>query len=323
VERWVNLSGAGKSAAPASARTAALVEFTLPKLLIVPALALIGLFVVFPLVWSVVMSFTNYSMLGVTARKWGFIGLKNYIWVLTDPDFQAAIANSFIFTIVSALIGQALLGLALAVVMRMKGPEGWVGAATKVLKVIAGALVFVAWIIPEVVAGYCWAAAMSRGGLFTAMFGINYNFYVRHPLQAMIIANIWRGTAFSMILFMAALESIPNYIYEAAEVDGATPWQRFRYVTFPLISNALLVDFILITVWTFGLFTLIFTLIGPQMDYMWTLYVYVLATGRMGPPWTGPGPLSTAAAAADIMFVIVLALITGYLYALRRLRRWA
>jgi len=289
----------------------------------VPALALIGLFVVFPLVWSVVMSFTNYSMLGATAKHWGFIGLANYWWVLTDPVFQSAVVNSFIFTAASALIGQVVLGLALAVVMRMKEPEGWLGIVTKALKIIAGTLVFISWIIPEVVAGYCWAATMSRGGLFTIFFGINYDFYIKHPLEAMIIANIWRGTAFSMILFMAALESIPSYIYEAAEVDGATPWQRFRYVTFPLISNAILVDLILITVWTFGLFTLIFTLIGTQASYMWTIYVYVLATGRLGPPWTGPGPLSTAAAAADIMFVIVLALIVGYLYALRRMRRWA
>ncbi len=316
------LASATRTPSVRSAKLAALLEFTLPKLLLVPALALIGLFVVFPLIWDVVMSFTNYSMLGATAYKWGFIGLKNYLWVITDPDFQAALANSFIFTVISALIGQAFLGLALAVVMRMKEPPGWAGIVTKVLKIVASSLVFIAWIIPEVVAGYCWAAAMSRGGVFTSMFGINYDFYIRHPLEAMIIANIWRGTAFSMILFMAALESIPSYIYEAAEIDGATPWQRFRFVVFPLISGALLVDFVLITIWTFGLFTLIFTLIGPQMDYMWTLYVYVMATGRLGPPWTGPYPLSTAAAAADIMFVIVLALILGYLYALRRLRRW-
>jgi len=291
-----------------------IVEGPLARLLLIPALVFLALFVVFPLVWDVYISFTNYALVGPSARHWRFIGIQNYIWIFTDPDFYAALGNTFIFTALSALVGQAFLGLALAVVFRSKEPPGIVGKITKVLKVVAGALVFISWIIPEVVAGYCWAAIMTRGGLFTTIFGINYDFYVYHPLQAMIIANIWRGTAFSMILFMAALESVPSYIYEAAEVDGATPWQRFRYVTLPLISHAILVDFILITIWTFGLFTLLFILIGPLKDYMWTLYVYATAMISYQP--------SLAAAAADIMFIITIAMIVAYLKVLGYLRRW-
>ncbi len=285
------------------------------RLLLVPALVLIGIFVIFPLIWEVILSFTNYSLIGIRAVKYGFVGLKNYISILSDPLFQASLINSFTFTVVSALIGQAFLGLGLAIVARAKLPEGPLGAVLKALRAVAITLVFVAWVIPEVVAGYSWAAITDRGGLLTKLLGFTERLYVTHPLETIIVANIWRGTAFSMILFMAALESIPSYIYEAAEIDGATPWQRFRHVTLPLIAHALLVDFILITIWTFGVFTMPFIMLREQPSVLWTLYVYTEAISVYEP--------AVAAAAADIMFLIVLILIVAYLKVLGFLRRWS
>ncbi len=285
------------------------------RLLLVPALAFIGIFVVFPLVWSVILSFTDYSLIGRRAVEWGFIGFTNYIRILSDTVFRDSVINSFLFTIFSALIGQAFLGLAIALVVRMKLPEGPLGTVLKILKVIAVTLVFISWVIPEVIAGYAWAAITEKGGLLTKLLGLEERLYLTRPLETIIISNIWRGTAFSMILFMAALESIPNYIYEAAEIDGATPWQRFRHIVLPLIAHAIIVDFILITIWTFGVFTIPFIILREQPSILWTLYVYTKATSIYEP--------ARAAAAANIMFIIVLALIIVYLKLLGRLRGWS
>jgi len=284
-------------------------------LFLVPALVLIGIFVIFPVVWDVYISMTNASLVGPSARHYSFIGIQNYFRLFQDPLFLNSLKVSFAFTILSALIGQAILGLALALIMRMEGIRG---------KMLVATVVFIAWVIPEVVAGYAWSAVTDKQGLVSAilsLFGVKteYSLYFTHPFEVIVVANIWRGTAFSMILFTAALEGIPKYIYEAAEVDGATPWQRFKYVIFPLISQAILVDFILITIWTFGVFTLPYMILGPgggigNAGQLWTLYIYFKAINNFD--------IALAAAASNVMFVIVLALILAYLWSMKYFRRW-
>ncbi len=284
-------------------------------LLLLPLLVMVGVFILFPLAWSVYLSFTDYELVGVKAREYGFVGLENYVDLLTDPVFLESVKNSVIFTLLSAIVGQALLGLGLALLMRIEFPRTPLGRLLSALRGVAVGLVFASWVIPEAVAGYAWAAITEKGGLIPSLLGIDERLYLRYPLETIIVANIWRGTAFSMILFAAALESIPRYIYEAAEIDGASPWQRFRYITLPLISHVLVVDLILITIWTFGVFTMPFMMLREQPSVLWTLFVYSRAVSIYKP--------SYAAAAANIMFVIVLALILLYLKLLARLRRWA
>ncbi len=284
-------------------------------LFLIPALILIGIFVVFPVVWDVYVSMTNASLVGPSARHYSFVGLYNYVRLFRDFLFINSLKVSFAFTVLSALIGQAFLGLALAMISRMEGIRG---------KMIVTTIVFIAWVIPGVVSGYAWSAVTAQQGLVASilsLFGyrVKYALYFTHPFWVIVIANIWRGTAFSMILFTAALEGIPRYIYEAAEVDGATPWQRFRHVILPLISQAILVDFILITIWTFGVFALPYMILGPgggrgNAGQIWTLYIYFKAIDNFD--------IALAAAASDVMFVIVLALIIGYLWSMKHFRRW-
>ncbi len=294
-----------------------LVEGPGGRLLLLPALVLVAIFVVFPIVWNFYISLTNYRLIGPEARAYKFVGLSQYIKLLTDPSFYNSLNASFLFVVFSALIGQAMLGLALALAIRMKDPPGVLGVVTKVLKYAAMVLVFLSWIVPEVVGGYAWLALTDKGGLMSVLMGAKGCLYVEKPLFTIIVANIWRGTAFSMILFMAALESIPQFIYEAAEVDGATGWVKFRYIILPLIAHAILVDFILITIWTYAVFTMPFIILGPSGQgegQIWTLYVYYNAmTGH---------DVSYAAAAANIMFLIVLAMIIFYLKVMKMLERW-
>jgi len=204
----------------------------------------------------------------------------------------------------------------LALAARARLPEGPLGRLLEGLRTLTMALVFASWVIPEVVAGYAWTAITEKEGLIPRLLGLDERLYITHPLATIIVANIWRGTAFSMILFIAAMEAIPRHVYEAAEVDGASPLQRFRYVILPLLAPAILVDFVLITIWTFNVFTQPFIMLreATGKTILWTIYVYNQAVKLYDP--------SLAAAAANIMFVIVLAMIVSYLAMMRRLERW-
>ncbi len=281
----------------------------LGQLLVLPALLMMVLFILLPIVWGIVVSFTDMSLVGPRAMKLDFVGLKNYLKLLKDPDFFNSLRVSFLFTVFSALIGQAFLGLFLAILMRQKELKG---------KTLAALAVFVSWVIPEVVAGYMWGVYASRKGLLSmllATLGLGHrNLLITNPLETIIVANIWRGTAFSMILFTAALESIPNYIYEAAQVDGASAYQRFRYITFPLVSRALLIDFILITIWTFSVFTMVFVMTGGGpggQTELWTIFAY---RRSLQPPYE----VGYAVASTNLMALLVLALVILYMKMLGR-----
>ncbi len=286
-------------------------ERALAYLFLLPTLIMIFAFVIIPAIWGLWVSFTPLSLVGKYAMKYDFIGLKNYIKLISDADFYNSIKISFIFTILSALIGQAFLGLMLALVMREKAIKG---------KSIVAITVFLAWIIPEVVAGYMWGVFASREGMMNTLLALlgmpPRNWLYDLPLETIIIANIWRGTAFSMILFMAALEGIPHYIYEAAEIDGASWWQRFRYIILPMMAYVILVDFILITIWTFNVFTMIFVMTGGgpgNATELWTIFVYRRA---FQPPYE----VGYASAAANLMFLIVFLIILSYIYVSKKLR---
>ncbi|OYT61252.1 MAG: ABC transporter permease [Thermofilum sp. ex4484_15] len=283
-------------------------------ILLLPALAVMLAFVVFPTIWGVVMSMTNASLVGIGAAHPRFIGLNNYISLLRDSRFYHSLSVTVIFTVFSALIGQVALGLALALLMRRKDIKG---------KSVIATAVFISWVIPEVVAGYMWGSYASREGLLNLIIkalrldrlGIeptNWLFY--KPLETITIANVWRGTAFSMILFSAALESIPNFLYEASSLDGASSWDRFRYITLPLLAPAILTDLILITIWTFSVFTMPFIMTGGgpgTRSELWTIYIYRQA---LLPPYE----IGYAAAAATLMFLFTLVLIVAYITVLKR-----
>lgn len=287
------------------------------QVFLVPAVALLGLFVVFPLVWNVYLSLTNYSLITIRAREYDIVWFKNYFSLLRDYSFILSVRNSVVFTILSALVGQVVLGMALALVARMSMPNNAAGAFLRALRNTALVLVFVSWVIPEVVAGYAWTAITEKGGIITSMLGLDYRLYAQKPLETIIVANIWRGTAFSMVLFMAAMESIPRHIYEAAEIDGASAWQRFKFVLLPLLAPVILVDFILITIWTFSVFTQPFMILREALgkEVLWTIFIYNEALKVFDP--------ALAATAADIMFVVVLVMILAYMAALKRVGGWS
>jgi multiple sugar transport system permease protein len=223
-----------------------------------PALILVLIFVVFPAVWAIIISLTNQSLLGPNAKTFSFVGLDNYVRLLSDAQFWNSLKISFIFVFGSAFVGQFLIGFALAVLLKYAGLFN---------RGVIGGSVLLAWVIPEIVAVYIWASVFnfqsgSVNQILLSMGLEKQRWLIDTPLLSIILVNVWRGTAFTMLLFSAALEAIPGVLYDAASVDGASRWQQFRLITLPLIRYTILLDFILITMGTFSVFGLVFAMTG-------------------------------------------------------------
>ena len=227
-------------------------------LFMLPALLLVGLFVIFPAVWAIYISFTNQALLGPNANNYSFIGLDNYTRLLSDEQFWNSLQISFIFVFFSAFVGQFLIGFSLAALLQH---------ARMFSRALIGGTVLLALVIPEIVAVYIWGSVLnfregSANQLLTALGIDRQRWLIDTPLLSIILVNIWRGTAFTMLLFASALEAIPPVLYDAASVDGASPWDKFRRITLPLIRYTILMDFILITMGSFAVFGIVFAMTG-------------------------------------------------------------
>jgi multiple sugar transport system permease protein len=196
-------------------------------------LALAGL----PLVYNVLMSFQQVDMftLGTLIRPWA--GFTNYVDVVRQPEFWLVARNTLIFVFAS-MAGQFVIGFGLALFFAQKFP----GAAT-----IRG-LFLVSWVMPGLVVGaiWSWILAGDFGVLNTILkaLGIIQEtvFWKSDPnysIWAVVIANIWLGTAFNMLLLAVGLAAIPRDLYEAAELDGANAFQRFWTITLPMMRSTI------------------------------------------------------------------------------------
>src|SRR5690606_33913118 len=222
-----------------------------------PAGLLVSVFVIVPFFWVIFVSFTNRTLLGRTALNPEFVGLANYL-ALFDPatffqrgQFGFSLILTTQFVLASALIGQALLGLLLAWLIQTVPP--WIKRLTETF-------VIAAWILPEVVIGFAWFAFLDRdAGTLNMMLNAiglpSGDFLLDQPFWVIVVFNTWRGAAFSMMLFNSAFSSIPPSYFQAADVAGATSWQKFRDIAVPLIRGHIVTNLILITMWTFNTFT--------------------------------------------------------------------
>lgn len=232
-----------------------------------PAAILLALFFVGPALWALVASFTNRALVGLDAANPRFVGLGNYQHLFGDPDFARVIINSVVFVIGSAIIGQFLLGFGLALLLDHAERRGFI--ATNLVY----AVVLLAWVNPTIIAGFLWVAmfdyyngSLNVGLHFLGMGPVDW--FGQAPMLAVIIANIWRGTAFTMLIFLGALRTIPSDIYEAARVDGANAVRRFWDHTLPLLRPIAALTLLSITMATFGTFIVIQTLTngGPALQ---------------------------------------------------------
>lgn len=266
--------------APAPAMRRSRRRVRVGMLFMIPAFAVVAVFLLGPAFWALYISFTNMALTGEGAGAISWIGAANFNQILRDHNFFNALRVSLTYLVGSALIGQAMLGMLLALLMKNRHP---------LIKSVLGGIIVAAWVIPDVVAGYLWfsflhADPMGLGtgnGLFNSIigaFGLPQQAWLQvHPMASIIVANTWRGTAFSMLLYASALEGIAPELLEAASIDGANLWDRVRLIILPLLKGAIATDLLLITLATLSDFTLVMVLTagGPGFDtQLLTIYTY-------------------------------------------------
>nr|WP_055471510.1 sugar ABC transporter permease [Streptomyces pathocidini] len=218
-----------------------------------PATVLLLLFLGGPIAYCVYIAFTNMQLTGSSSTD--FVGLANFRRAFADPGFRNAVVLTLVFTVISSLLGQNTLGLALAGLMQR---------ASQPVRTLTGSVVIAAWVLPEIVAGFLLYAFFRREGTLNAILDLlhlpSQNWLFTLPILAVSFANVWRGTAFSMLVYSAALSEIPKEITEAAEVDGARGRQRLWHITLPMIRRSIGTNLMLNTLQTLSVFGLIWAM---------------------------------------------------------------
>ena len=280
-----------------------------PTLWMAPLLAVVTLFFLYPAIEVLRFSFTDSNLLQANYDY----TLRTYARVLTDPVLYKVIRTTAIF-VGASVVFQLALGLLIAVAANRARRRRLPGM------VLMRSIILSAWVMPGVVIGIVWAillneASYGLANLVLSTFGLGPVAWLSTPHNALIsiiIANVWRGTAFSMILQYAGLQSIPDELYEAAEVDGANALQSFWHITIPQLRPILMINIILITIQTLNTFDMILALTGGgpgQATEVLSLRTYNVIFHEFS--------LSEGAVLAVIMLVIAMVLTLAY----RRLLR--
>jgi multiple sugar transport system permease protein len=231
-----------------------------PYLLIAPATILMVAVMGYPLLKSAHWSFLHYLF---TDPQSYFTGLSNYARVLQDDRFWRVVYNTFRFTFFSLVISYLIaLATALLLNLSLRG------------RAILRALVLLPWVVPPIVAGLIWSTFYDPTiGLFnhiSTYFGLGRVMWLSDPglaLWSVMGIIIWKGTPFMIVALLAGLQSIPDELYEAAKIDGASAWHRFRFITMPLLMPVTSVVLILNAVWRFNHFDLVWMLTGGGPGY--------------------------------------------------------
>jgi multiple sugar transport system permease protein len=246
-----------------------------------PAAAFLILFLAYPLGLGVWLSFTDARI----GRSGVFVGLENYEWLWDDSTFWLSVFNTLLYTTVASTIKFAV-GLYLALLLNEKLP----------FKAILRALVLVPFIVPTVLSAiaFWWlfdpqfsiiSWSLKKMGLITS--NIDFLGDIWNARWSVIFANIWRGVPFVAITLLAGLQTVSPSLYEAATIDGATPWQRFRFITYPLLTPIIAVVMTFSVLFTFTDFQLIWAMTrgGPvnATHLMATLsYQRAIIAGQLG-----------------------------------------
>ena len=235
--------------APQKRRSRGLSEKGLAFWMVSPSMALIALVAAYPIIYAVWLSLHEYSVRQAGLSRWaGPLGLRNYTTALGNSEFWSAMTTTLIFT-VSSVFFELLIGLAMAMAMH---------AAFKGQGLLR-TVVLVPWAVLTVVTAIMWRTIFeSPQGFVNQILGGDTVWLGSEPqaLIVIIIADVWKTAPFMALLILAGLQVIPSDIYEAAKVDGATAWQRFRKITLPLLTPAILVALIFRTLDALRIFDL-------------------------------------------------------------------
>jgi multiple sugar transport system permease protein len=222
---------------PARQRSKGVPERRLAWFMVSPSIFLIALVAIWPIIYAIWLSLHEYSLVQAGLSRWAEpAGLGNYIDALQSDEFWSATRVTFVFTIASVIL-ETLIGLGMALAMH----SAFRGQG------LLRTVVLVPWAVLTVVTAIMWRTIFDPNlGFVNTLLGTNTVWLGEEPqaLMVMIFADVWKTAPFMALLLLAGLQVIPNELYEAAKVDGASVWQRFKSLTLPLLMPALLVALI-------------------------------------------------------------------------------
>ena len=286
-------------------------RLAVPALFVLPAVIFVGATVVYPLLYSVLQSFFDVGLREVVQGGAQWVGLDNYIDQFGRARFWYSFAISIVYALGSvALTFLAGLGLALLLRRAFRGRNA------------LRALILIAWVLPTVVSANVWRWLLDGSyGLLNAVLrslGVIDGdvFWLGQPvtaIAAVIMATAWSFAPFAMILLSAGLEGISGTLYEAARIDGASPWRQFRYVTMPQLRPVALAALLLIFIYTFKTFDTIFLMTaGGPGGATSTLPVYAYNEAFEF------SRFDTAAVATTVLMLVPIILSIAYFRTLRK-----
>jgi ABC-type sugar transport system permease subunit len=217
-------------------------------LLVLPAVLLVLGLIGYPFLYAVLISFTNR----VVGNAGHFVGLANFRYLANSPDFWAALRNTVTIVVASDALKLAI-GLSLALLVNQRLPGRGVFRAILMLPwAMPAFVVFLTWRVVYAPIGGALNLVLAATGITSEMT----DWLGERPtaMPAVILATVWRGFPFWFVSILAALQTIPAEQYEAARVDGANAWQRFRAVTFPAIRQVVVITLLLSSIWTANAF---------------------------------------------------------------------
>jgi len=276
-------------------------------LMMAPPLLFLAALVGYPFCYGIVLSLQDRPV----AHPGTFVGLKNFATNFNDPIFWRVALNTFVYTVVATLL-KMIGGLALALAMNQQFP----------LKNLVRALLLLPFIVPTVLSTVAWMwildPASSVLNWLLVLLGVPKPgpSWLGNPILAMlsiIVINTWRGLPFYGITLLAGLQTVPPELYEAATIDGASGWQRFRYVTLPLLQPIILIVTLFSVIFTFADFQLVYVLThgGPQnATQLFATYAFDIAMGA--------GQLGLGASVALAMLPALALLIVALTIYMRR-----
>lgn len=264
-------------------------------LYLAPALILLGIFTFYPTIQLLINSF--YEMDGMGTKI--FMGMDNYKNLLSDEEFWNTVKNSFIFigwSVPLSMLAGLLLALLINNDLKAKGLFRTIFFSPVVTSLVAAGLIWV-WLLNNDYG--IINTLLTRMGLPAIPWLVDE----RYAMKSVIMMTVWKDAGYNMILFLAGLNAINSSYYEAAEIDGATKWQQFKEITWPLLMPTTLFVLVIRTIFSFRTFEQIFAMTkgGPTgSTTVFVYYIYEKAFNNF--------ELGYASAAAMILLVIVLSL---------------
>jgi len=280
-----------------------------PLVLLLPALLMLVVFIGWPLLQLIIMSFQKYGREQIFGAPPSFVGLDNYVRVLTDSEFWVVLGRSVGLMLVS-VVATMVFGVAIAVMMKSLG---------KVMRTVVSVGLLLAWAMPALTATIVW------GWIFDTSYGlVNYlltqitgqnwigHSWLSDPLSFFGVAAIiitWGAIPFVAFSTYAGLTQVPDEVLEAASLDGSSAWQRFRHIVVPYVRSILLVLLILQVIWDLRVFAQIYALqtIGGVRADTNTIGVYIYSVSM------ATGDLGSGGAIAVILVIVLLAISAYYI----------